>query len=263
MFSKIERFFYEKNQLTEVICQLRFPTILSVGANEPVEFQEAVRAGFPRYLVSKDQLPPRVGGGNTPAPVVEPQQSVTNYHFVSENGMWRLNLTNHFIALTCRQYTSWEEFARMLDQPLADFIRIYRPSFFERVGLRYLNAISRTALGLTGTSWSELIEPAYLGLLGEEDLTESCAMRCTQDAELTIPGGCRLKLHAGPGVLRKGGQSEDKEVKFILDLDFSMSGSLPAAQTAPVLQTLHMNATPIFRSALTDTLHDAMLPTEL
>ncbi|MCC8091141.1 MAG: hypothetical protein LIO55_07135, partial [Oscillospiraceae bacterium] len=30
-------FIYEKNQLIEVICQLRFPTILSIEAKEPAE----------------------------------------------------------------------------------------------------------------------------------------------------------------------------------------------------------------------------------
>lgn len=256
MFEKLDRYLYGKNQLSEVICQLRFPTILTIGANEPVEFQEAVRGVFPQYLVSKDQPATPPGAAAAPA-------TVTNYHFVSADHTWRLNLTAHFIALTCRQYTRWEDFARMLDQPLADFIRIYRPAYFERAGLRYLNAISRTALDLENVPWSQLIAPSYLGLLAEADLQEKNAARCTQQADLAIPGGCRLKLHAGPGLLRKAGASEDQEVKFILDLDFSMTGNLPAAQTAPALQTLHMNATTVFRGALTDRLHEAMDPTAL
>ena len=42
MFSQEERCIYRNNQLAEVVCQLRFPTILSVGANDPVEFQDGV-----------------------------------------------------------------------------------------------------------------------------------------------------------------------------------------------------------------------------
>ena len=41
MFSQEERCIYTNNQLMEVICQLRFPTILAVGAREPVDFQDA------------------------------------------------------------------------------------------------------------------------------------------------------------------------------------------------------------------------------
>ena len=39
---------YAKGQLIEVICQLRFPTILSIDTREPADFQETVRAAFPR-----------------------------------------------------------------------------------------------------------------------------------------------------------------------------------------------------------------------
>lgn len=260
MFEQTARMRYENSPLLEVICQIRFPTILSVSAKEPAEFQEAVRGTFPRYLVRQDQPAPRMAGVGTPNPTLQPQQPVVNYNFISADNGWRLNLTNHFIALTCQNYTGWEEFARMLDQPLAQFIRIYQPAFFERVGLRYMNAVSRAALGLEGTPWKELIAPAYLGLLDQEDVQETAVTRCTQDVEMGLAGGCRLKLHSGPGMVRRAGKAEDKEVKWILDLDLFMSGNVPVKQAAPALQMLHMHSTPIFRSALSDTLYDALGP---
>ena len=42
------RYAYGKAQLIEVICQLRFPTILSIDTREPADFQETVREAFPR-----------------------------------------------------------------------------------------------------------------------------------------------------------------------------------------------------------------------
>ena len=62
MFSASERVLYGKRQLIEVICQLRFPTILSISAKEPAEFQEAIRAEFPRYARNLEKLPPKVIG---------------------------------------------------------------------------------------------------------------------------------------------------------------------------------------------------------
>ena len=38
VYSNSPRVHYNKPQLAEVICQLRFPTILSIGANDPAEF---------------------------------------------------------------------------------------------------------------------------------------------------------------------------------------------------------------------------------
>ena len=43
LFSDRPRQHYARSALREVICQLRFPTILSIAANEPAAFQEAIR----------------------------------------------------------------------------------------------------------------------------------------------------------------------------------------------------------------------------
>ena len=51
------RYAYGKSQLIEVICQLRFPTILSIDTREPADFQETVRAAFPRYQCQVEKLP--------------------------------------------------------------------------------------------------------------------------------------------------------------------------------------------------------------
>ena len=53
LYSDHPRVHYDKPQLAEVICQLRFPAILSIGSREPVDFQEAVRGMFPRYAVKQ------------------------------------------------------------------------------------------------------------------------------------------------------------------------------------------------------------------
>ena len=143
--------------------------------------------------------------------------------------------------------------------PLAAFIRIYAPAYFDRVGLRYLNFISRRDLGLEGVPFSQLIAPCYLGPLAEEDVAESAATRCTVNAEIVLRGGCRVKIHAGPGLVRRG-TSTDREVKFIFDQDLFMPGQVPAKLVAGALQTLHSQAGPIFRGAITEKLHEAMEP---
>lgn len=258
MFSQEARCCYHKSPLAEVICQLRFPEILTIEANVPVDFQEAIRAEFPRYSVRKEAPAPKLVG--TPGNMtLQNQPQANNYQFVSADGVWRVNLTSKFISLACSRYTSWEDFAMMLDKPLAAFIKIYRPAFFERVGLRYLNFVSRKALNLEGTPFRELIRPQYLGLLADEEVREGASSRCSMDAELEIRGGCRAKIHAGPGLVKRNGK-EDPEVKFVFDQDLYMAGNVPVNLSAGALQTLHAQAFSIFRGAITDTLHDAMEP---
>lgn len=258
MFSNVPRCIYRNNQLGEVICQLRFPEILTIGANVPVDFQEAIRDEYPQYSARKESPAPKLTGGPGNFSV-ENQPATINYQFVSADGLWRVNLTSKFISLACRRYTCWEDFAGKLDKPLAAFIKIYKPAYFERVGLRYLNFISRKALSLEGTPFSALFAPCYLGPLADEEVSEASSSRCSVDAELSIRGGCRVKLHAGPGLIKLNGQP-DQEVKFIFDQDLFMSGNVPVNLSAGALQTLHSQAWAIFRGAITDTLHDALEP---
>jgi len=261
MFSSQDRCRYGRHQLTEVICQLRFPEILTIAANPPVDFQEAIRSQFPRFQRRMEVPAPKITG--TPGHFsLENQPTSTNYQFLSADGTWRINLTSKFISLTCANYTAWEDFAAMLDSPLASFIRIYNPAYFERIGLRYLNAFSRNALELEGTPFRELIAPCYLGPLAQPEIVEANTSRCTVDVEMALRGGCRVKLHAGPGMIRRGNQ-EDKEIKFIFDQDLYMPGQIPVKLSAGALQTLHSQAFQIFRSAITETLHDAMEPESL
>lgn len=257
MFSQEERCIYEKNQLMEVVCQLRFPTILSVGATEPAAFQDAIRDVFPRYDVRQEQLPPKVTPVPGQQPRVEPRKPVTNHSFRTAQGEYTINLTQDFISLSCRKYRCWEDFARMMDKPLAAFIKTYAPAYFERVGLRYINAFSKAELGVEELPWRELLQPAYLGLLASEDVPEQAFARCMQDVEAAIGGGCRMKMKVGPGLVKR---ANTQESRMILDLDVFMGGNIPVNLAAGSMQTVHAQADSIFRGAITDTLHDAMEP---
>ena len=255
MFSQSPRCVYRLNPLGNVICQLRFPQILSIGTEVPDRFQDAIREQFPLYSKRREMPMPKLPG----APAAPGQDPVINHQFTTADGLWRVNLTSSFISLSTSRYTCWEDFARKLDQPLAAFIQIYKPAFFQRIGLRYVNFISRKSLSLEDVPFSELIESCYLGLLSEEDVSERACSRCSVDAEIAIRGGCRAKIHAGPGHVNIGGKA-DPEVKFILDVDLFMPGQIPVNTSAGALHTLHSQSYPIFRGAITRRLHEAMDP---
>lgn len=258
MLSNENRCIYRSNQLHEVICQLRFPEILTISANVPVYFQETIRGEYPQYTARKEVAPPKITGTPGNFNLENPPASV-NYQFTSADGAWRVNLTSKFISIACTKYTGWEDFAAKLDKPLAAFIKLYKPAYFERVGLRYVNFISRKALDLDGTPFKELISDCYLGVLAEDDVSEASTTRCSVDVEVGLRGGCKAKIHAGPGLIKQNGK-QDPEVKFIFDQDLYLPGKLPVNLSAGSLQMLHGHAWSIFRGAITDTLHDALDP---
>ena len=66
---------------------------------------------------------------------METPKPVINHNFISADGHWKLNLTSSFISLSTVAYAGWESFGKQFDLPLVHFIRIYKPAFFERIGL--------------------------------------------------------------------------------------------------------------------------------
>ena len=255
MFEPKDRVRYEKNQIVNVVCQLRFPTILAISAREPAEFQEAVRGDYPVYQRRMERPAAAPGAaqstGETP-----------NYAFRTASGDCAINLTNQFLAVSAPRYTDWEAFAHRLDRAAAEFSRIYRPAFFERVGLRYINAFSRKDLDLEGVPFRELFQPCYLGILGEEDVNEASTTRCSMDVEIALRGGCRAKIHAGPGMVKRGGQV-DGYIAGHEQIVVQNEANLLVLLSAEAMQTLHQQAGSLFLGAVTQRLDDALEPLEL
>ena len=100
MFSNEPRCCYEKAQLAEVICQFRFPEILTIETELPARFQEAIRQELPVYSVRKESAPPVITNQGGHFAIQAPKQN-NNYQFASADGIWRVNLTSKFISLAC------------------------------------------------------------------------------------------------------------------------------------------------------------------
>lgn len=261
MFSNQPRKILSRHQLIEVICQLRFPEILRIESQEPAAFQEEIRMDYPQYGKKIEQLPPQNVGGK-----LVPQGTVNNYQFISGDGRWKISLSKGFVALSTTGYTRWEEFARRLDRVLAAFIKTCQPAYFTRVGLRYVNAFNKEAIGLAETPWSELLTPGYLGLMADEDSPQEQAFfKCEQNVTAAMPGGAKGNIKCGPAVLRKTnsrtGQTQEQRV-CMLDLDVYFDGRTPLDHAVPALNVIHGNAGSLFRGAVREPLFAAMGPEE-
>ena len=255
-----KNYIYEKAQLIEVICQVRFPTILSIESSPPAQFQDTIRSVFPRYQCRREKENGRNGE----------IRELLNHTFVSEDNAWKLNLTKNFFSLSTVRYTGWESFAGKLDEPLGQFIQIYHPAFFLRVGLRYVNAISRRRLELQDRRWNDLFQPQYLGLMDEEELDEGSILKNDMDHVRKMDEFSAVKLHTGIARVNRTVQTvnqvqtiRDPEDRFILDQDVFSSRQVFLPDVMSMLNRLHGHADRIFSDAITDVLHDAMCPVEL
>lgn len=253
---EFERVIYKQNPLVEVVCQLRFPPILKISHQEPVEFQDAIRFKYPLFETNRAQLPSQI------SQIVQqlglPLQSDVAYTFKSEDQKWSLSLTKDFIALTTSSYERYEQFKQRLEEALEIFEDIYQPSFYTRIGLRYQDLIVRSKLGIEDKNWSELIAKHAASELHEPDLSSSIQ---------TIMKSLVLRTEVGQVNLNHGlvnvkeAQTASNEIAYLFDADFYTEQKIEGNRDVwDLLKQFNQSAGRLFRWCITDTLHDAMQP---
>ena len=165
----MKRVIYKKNPLIEVILQVRFPTILTINSNDPVDFQEAIRKDYPVYQlgIEREQELSFIAKEDSLFPTLQEKKQHKNHAFVSPDGKYKVNLTSSFVSMSTVNYTRWEDFFSRFRSVLANFVDVYHPAFYERIGLRYIDAFSREKLNITDKSWKELIQSPWIGPLSE------------------------------------------------------------------------------------------------
>lgn len=260
-FPPSTRVIYEINPLEEVICQVRFPTILRIDAEVPAAFQERIRQAYPLYKAKANIRFAANVPGELASLLEREMPAATKqaaYEFSTPNGHWVLTLTRDFLALTCRNYIRWEQFKDRLAGPLEALQDIYKPALFTRLGLRYRDVIRRSLLGLEGRSWAELLSPWIAGAFGSPDLAEEIA-HSAHEIVINLPNGrSRAQIHHG--LVKEEGQDEQC---YLIDGDFFDDTHTEPGHALERLDTLKQQAGLFFRWCIKETLHEAMRPRPL
>ncbi len=260
-FPITERVSYKHNPLVQVICQLRFPTILKVETSLPVDFQESVRNVFPIFQEKQEQTISQLPIGLLDALPSElkglfPRGS--GYDFISANEEWTISLTRDFLSLSTSTYSRWEEFANYLSGPLNALKQIYRPSFFTRIGLRYQNLIRRSELGQTDTDWSDLIQPHLAGVLSNDDVGPY-VQDSTQIVTIKLQGGLgKVRIRHGLTKIE-----DTEETAYLIDSDFFTEQRTEIGDETAILDQYHRRAGHLFRWSIRPQIHDAMDPSPI
>lgn len=257
IFPPSPRYFYEKAPLVQVVGQLSFPVILRIQSEVPSAFQERIRASFPLFEQGQPQI---LGQQLVPPEVMQfivSQNNLASYQFLTEDRSYALSLTPNGMGLTTTKYTRWEEFSRLLQEPLNALLDIYKPSFFTRVGLRYINAIQRKKLALAATPWRDLLRAEIVGELSSPEFeAHSTVVRKT----------LLLKLASGHSIILNHGLANvrgDAELAYLLDFDLFAEPKTETDSAKPTLDQFHTRASHAFRWCISDRLHDALGPIAL
>jgi len=261
LFPDSPRIIYSRNPLVEVICQLRFPSILRITTEPPVTFQEKIRGEYPllteRSPESDIEIPPGV-----PASVAEtimkalPRRKLVGFDFVSADEKWKVSLTKEFLALTTSKYTRWEDFRQHLEGPLSALIEVYSPAFCTRVGLRYQDLVQRSKLGLAATTpWAQLLRGHIAGVLAPSELATTIEEhQCQTLIKLPAYGG---KVRMRHGIVQTVDTNEEC---FLIDSDFYTQERTKLTDVDGILGYFNRQSGRLFRWCIEDRLHQAMEP---
>lgn len=252
-----ERVIYAHNPLVEVICQLRFPVILKIARQEPIDFQDQVRNTYPIFRTeSSDQI---LAGVNLPSEIQSLIRRDPVYKFVSEEGTWSVSLNREFVALATTAYQRYEEFRERLVHIIRVLERNYSPSFYTRTGLRYQDLIVRSKLGILDKSWQDLIPVHMASEIHSPHAFADSVFTFLKTFNLTTDGG-KINLRHG-FVEYQETDNKSKEVAYLIDSDFYTDEKKKGEkEVTDVLDRFNRAAGNLFRWGITDVLHEAMEP---
>ena len=254
----MSRVIYEKNPLIEVILQIQFPTNLIISNNDPVEFQQKISDMFPNYQPEiQNQQEITFNPINTETQPVFKNRNTKNHTFITREGYSKITLTNSTISISTLKYTKWEDFFPVFKNVVEVFIKIYHPQFFERIGLRYIDAYKREELGLEGKLWSQLIKQPWIGVL--DNIDEGNAFLSSLDTEYLLDDGIsHIKVHSGLGRI-----SNYISPVFIIDSDFIHIANENVNEWEKITNKLHDYSDDFYQSTITDLLKDALKPRKI
>jgi uncharacterized protein (TIGR04255 family) len=235
-------FDYSRTALRTVVCQLRFPALLRITQELPVEFQERVRPLLPHFY-QEATAGVMVGvGGIESLPVSAPV-----WRFRSDDEKWIAGLSSEFVSLETTSYQHFPDFSERFDHIL-NALTVAYPAIdrFVRAGLRYINVFSPDQFP---NGWSNRFSPLILGWQADDLLAEHVtASQC-----III-----LEREAARATIRYG---MNPNGEFLFDTDNFVERDIPTREVSELLAAFNRQAYQLFRRAITEELHEEMEPT--
>ncbi len=237
-----ERVIYDKNPLIEVICQVRFPTVLRIANQGAFEFQEKIQSDYPfcQKLESSSN-------------------NICNFIFRSENSKWQVSLTENTLALSTLEYEKYEDFREKFVDLTKLLETTYTIPFYVRVGLRYRDLILRSELNIKDEPWLELIDESLILELKNPYLSDKIES-INKSIEIKIDSSAKLRFNHGIVTAQDPEQMKEEEEAYLLDYDFYVEGKVSKNDVFNRIDQFKQEAGTRFRYSITQKLHDAMSP---
>ena len=224
--------------LREVICQIRFHSILRIANEDPVSFQEAIRDHFPEIQIEHPLL---VGPLGIEAVRAEPRPRLFRFRDLDAN--YSVALAPDFLALVSNRYSKWNEFSDHLSFVFDAFQDIYRIQHATRIGLRYINTLGFQNTGTTAlTELISVLRNEIVGLFRIPEIEEPYVVKQEIRTRVDTDGDFTLRV----------GLTEEKREEITLDFDRYIDEEVRVDDLLERCQRYHRDLYNAFRWAIAD-----------
>ncbi|MGN6829754.1 TIGR04255 family protein [Paucibacter sp. M5-1] len=142
---------YKRNYLRQAVCELRFPTLMELGAARPPEkFVTALRKDYP-YLELQNEVTLALGSVSS--------GSNSTHVFRSAKLNWTVSLKESAVSIETTAYTEYAQMREKVLRVVDAATKVIDSDFFTRVGLRYINVIEGTDDPRNGWVNHQLVAP--------------------------------------------------------------------------------------------------------
>jgi len=140
---------HPKNQLDRVICQIRYPAILSIE-RDLASFQDKIKDKYPKFSTIKNY---QLGDGFL--------SDIKDNVFKNENETLSVSVSVVALSITTNNYTNWDNFSSEIEKLFEDFSECFEVKDITRIGLRYINAIRPSSLNYAAGDIAKIIKDKY------------------------------------------------------------------------------------------------------
>ena len=240
-FPEVEEVRLDRPPLDEVVCQVRFPSILRIAQEEPAAFQDLIRKRFPGFE-KQHSFQLKLSMPGNPADASAEVRPIT-YLFTDGQGQNQAVLSPSFYAVSIKRYGGWQVFLKDLELVHSAVMEVYEPAYATRVGLRYINRMTPENTGTT--TRKELIE------LVRAELTSTLRGQIWENVEGTL-GLANFVAPPAQLNLRYGLDTDDSTWSFLLDLDYFEEGQIDLAEALARCEQYHETIYRAFRWMVND-----------
>jgi len=226
---------FRRNVLQQVVCELRFPTLMELGSPKPPRaFVDALRKDYP-HLETNNEVTIGLGVAS----------SLPSHAHVlrSLRRDWSVSIKQSMLTIETSNYVDHADMRKRVLRVVDIASKIIDTDFFTRIGMRYINIVGNGEDPVSGWINEALVAPLQRGQFS--GVAEYAGKLLVSSAD----GGCLLQHGIKPKQATSKKSQDDFIPEYLIDID-SFRNEIEIADTADAIDSINRQAYSMFDWAI-------------